>query len=123
MEAATGRLSTAVRAIDDACVGVVLATEGYPVSTRTGDVIEGLDRVAELDDVIVFHAGTARSGDDIVTAGGRVLDVVALGPTIDAARTRAYDAVEQISWPGRQRRTDIAAQAALMSDTLQEPSR
>ena len=109
MEAATGRLITPVRAIDDACVGVVLATEGYPVTTRTGDVIEGLDRVAELDDVIVFHAGTARSGDDIVTAGGRVLDVVATGPTIDVARARAYDAVEQISWPGMQYRTDIAA--------------
>ncbi len=109
MEAATGRLITPVRAIDDACVGVVLATEGYPVTTRTGDVIEGLDRVAELDDVIVFHAGTARSGDDIVTAGGRVLDVVATGPTIDVARALAYDAVERISWPGMQHRTDIAA--------------
>jgi phosphoribosylamine---glycine ligase len=109
MEAATGRLSTPVRAIDDACVAVVLATEGYPTSTRTGDVIEGLDRAAALPDVTVFHAGTDRAGDDIVTAGGRVLDVVALGSTIDAARARAYDAVDLISWPGAQHRTDIAA--------------
>ena len=111
MEAASGRLSSPVRATDDACVLVVLASEGYPVATRTGDVIEGLDRVAGIDDVTVFHAGTARSGDDLVTAGGRVLDVVATGPTIAAARARAYEAVAHISWPGVQYRRDIAARA------------
>ncbi|MGZ6944852.1 MAG: phosphoribosylamine--glycine ligase [Acidimicrobiia bacterium] len=108
-EAATGRLTTPVTFVDDACVGVVLASEGYPGTPRTGDVITGLDDVDELDDVQVFHAATARDGDTIRTAGGRVLSVTALGPTIPEARTRAYDAASRISWPGMQHRTDIAA--------------
>ncbi len=111
MEAAIGALVTPVRVTDDACVGVVLASEGYPVSTRTGDVIEGLDRVTGIDDVIVFHAGTRRDGDAVVTDGGRVLDVVATGPNIDAARSRAYEAAGLLSWPGLQYRSDIAALA------------
>ncbi|MGZ4688030.1 MAG: phosphoribosylamine--glycine ligase [Acidimicrobiia bacterium] len=108
-EAATGRLTTPVTFVDDACVGVVLASEGYPGTPRTGDVITGLDDVDELDDVQVFHAATARDGDTIRTAGGRVLSVTALAPTIPEARTRAYDAASRISWPGMQHRTDIAA--------------
>jgi phosphoribosylamine--glycine ligase len=64
-----------------------------------------------LDDVMVFHAGTRRHGDDLVTAGGRVLAVTALGADVDAARTRAYGAVDLISWPGMQCRSDIAASA------------
>ncbi|MGZ8735421.1 MAG: phosphoribosylamine--glycine ligase [Acidimicrobiia bacterium] len=111
MEAATGRLSTPVRTIDDACVGVVLAAEGYPVATRTGDVIEGLDALIGLDGVTVFHAGTRRVGTSLVTDGGRVLDIVATGPTIGAARSRAYEAASLISWPGIQYRADIAALA------------
>src|SRR6476659_3655864 len=78
-EAATGRLETPVTFRDDACVTVVLATEGYPTEPRTGDVISGLDAAAALDDVIVFHAGTKATEDGIVTAGGRVLAVTALG--------------------------------------------
>jgi phosphoribosylamine--glycine ligase len=108
-EAATGRLETPVRFVDDACVTVALASEGYPATPRTGDVISGLDEVATLDDVYVFQAGTTRDGDAIRTAGGRVLNVTALGPSIAAARDRAYDAVRRISWPGLQHRTDIAA--------------
>jgi phosphoribosylamine--glycine ligase len=108
-EAATGRLETPVEFFDDACVGVVLASENYPAPPRTGDVIEGLDAVGALDDVVVFHAGTARDGDDIKTAGGRVLVVSAVAPTIPDARARAYDAAGLISWPGLQHRTDIAA--------------
>jgi phosphoribosylamine--glycine ligase len=108
-EAATGRLETPVRFVDDACVTVALASEGYPATPRTGDVISGLDEVATLDDVYVFHAGTTRDGDAIRTAGGRVLSVTALGPSIADARDRAYDAVGRISWPGMQHRTDIAA--------------
>jgi phosphoribosylamine--glycine ligase len=110
LEASTGRIVTPVRFRDDACVTVVLAAEGYPASPRTGDVIEGLDAAAALDDVIVFHAGTARAGDRLVTAGGRVLDVSALGPTIEAARARAYAAADLVSWPGRVYRTDIGGQ-------------
>jgi phosphoribosylamine--glycine ligase len=111
MEAATGSLVTPVRASDDACVTVVLAAEGYPVDPRTGDTIEGLDALADLDDVLVFHAGTRRDGDVVRTAGGRVLNVVATGATIDRARERAYEATARISWPGMQFRTDIAALA------------
>jgi phosphoribosylamine--glycine ligase len=110
-EAATGRLETPVRFSSDACVTVVLASEGYPVAPRTGDVIRGLDAVATLADVEVFHAGTEQDGADVRTAGGRVLAVTATGSTIGAARARAYEAVERISWPGMQYRTDIAAAA------------
>jgi phosphoribosylamine--glycine ligase len=110
-EAATGRLRTPVEFLHQACVGVVLASEGYPAAPRTGDVISGLEDAAALEDVNVFHAATVRDGDDIRTAGGRVLAVTALAPTIAAARTRAYDAVNRISWPGMQHRTDIAAAA------------
>jgi phosphoribosylamine--glycine ligase len=85
-----------------------MATEGYPVSTRTGDPIEGLDDAAELDGVNVFHAGTRREGDAIVTAGGRVLAVTATASTLSRARDRAYEAVATITWPGAQHRTDIA---------------
>lgn len=109
VEAATARLTTPVEFCDDACVTVVLVSEGYPVSSRTGDVIEGLDEARGLDDVMVFHAGTARDRDRIVTAGGRVLDVTALGPTIESARERAYEAAERITWPGRHLRRDIGA--------------
>ncbi len=109
LEAATGRLETKVEFVDDACVTVVLATEGYPATPRAGDVITGLDAAGALEDVVVFHAGTARRGDDIVTAGGRVLAVTALGPDVAAARARAYEAAALVSWPGSHFRSDIAA--------------
>ena len=109
-EAATGRLETPVRFRDDACVTVVLASEGYPTAPRTGDLIAGLDSAAATDDdVIVFHAGTARTDAGIVTAGGRVLAVTALGTDVDAARTKAYAAADAISWRGKYCRRDIAA--------------
>lgn len=108
-EAATGRLETPVAFRDDACVTVVLTTEGYPAAPRTGDVIEGLDAASELEDVVLFHAGTAATDAGFVTAGGRVLAVTALGADVAAARARAYEAVERISWDGIQYRRDIAA--------------
>ena len=109
-EAATGRLETPVRFRDDACVTVVLATEGYPTAPRTGDLITGLDAAAaNADDVMVFHAGTAHTEEGIVTAGGRVLAVTALGTDVDAARIKAYDAADAISWRGKYCRRDIAA--------------
>ncbi|MEP6625213.1 MAG: phosphoribosylamine--glycine ligase [Acidimicrobiia bacterium] len=107
-EAATGRLETPVRFRDDACVSVVLASEGYPTAPRTGDVITGLD-ANEDEDVIVFHAGTALTDDGVVTAGGRVLAVTALGADVEAARTKAYAAADAISWRGKYCRRDIAA--------------
>ena len=112
-ESAEGRLRTEVRWHDDAAVTVVLAAQDYPASPRTGDPIEGLDDVADLPGVVVFHAGTRREGDKIVTAGGRVLNVTALAPSIGEARQRAYDAIRRISWDGMHLRTDIAGTVAV----------
>ncbi len=94
-----------------AAVCVVMASGGYPGAYEKGKVIEGLDAAAKLSDVVVFHAGTARSGGKIVTNGGRVLGVTALGADIAAAQARAYQAVDLIHWPGAQHRTDIASKA------------
>jgi phosphoribosylamine--glycine ligase len=111
-EAAAGDVKTEPTFRDDACVTVVLASEGYPASPRTGDVIEGIEDASALPGVFVFCAGVGR--DDagrLVTAGGRVLDVTATGATIAEARERAYAAVERIRWPGSHHRTDIAENA------------
>jgi phosphoribosylamine--glycine ligase len=92
-----------------AAVGVALVSGGYPRSYETGKVIHGLDDVAAMDDVLVFHAGTARNErGEIVTAGGRVLTVVGIGDDLAAARDRAYAAADRIGFEGVQRREDIA---------------
>jgi phosphoribosylamine--glycine ligase len=109
--AAEGRTDLPAKFGDDACVTVVLATEGYPASPRKGDVIEGVDAAEQLPGVTVFHAGTQQADGRLMTAGGRVLDVTALAPTLAEARARAYEAAERISWPGVQYRRDIAAAA------------
>jgi phosphoribosylamine--glycine ligase len=96
---------------DDWAVSVVLASAGYPASSSKGDVIRGLDDAAALDGVELTHAGTARSDGEIVTAGGRVLNVTGLGSTPGQARDRAYGAAHLISFEGVQMRTDIAARA------------
>ena len=88
-------------------VTVVLASRGYPASSSSGDVITGLDRVPE--GVEVTHAGTAESNGTLVTAGGRVLNVTALGDGTRSARERAYAAADVIAFDGRQLRRDIAA--------------
>jgi len=110
--AAAGEKLPDITFADDACVTVVIASEGYPAEPRTGDAIDGLDAAAEVDGAIVFHAGTRRDGNVIRTAGGRVLAVSAIGETVEAARARAYEAAERISWPGAQYRRDIAAAVA-----------
>ena len=92
-------------------VTVVLASGGYPGTYSTGARISGLDDAAAMDGVDVFHAGTARSGADIVTAGGRVLSVTALGESFAAARGRAYEAAGVITFEDKHVRTDIAARA------------
>lgn len=92
-----------------AAVGVVLASRGYPASSSSGDVITGVDDAEALDDVHVIQAGTAQRGDDLVTAGGRVLAVVATGTDVAAARASAYAGVERVAFDGAQHRTDIAA--------------
>ena len=96
---------------EDWAVTVVLASAGYPASSSKGDVIRGLEQAAALEGIEVTHAGTARRDGEIVTAGGRVLNVTGLGPAAADARRRAYDAAELISFDGRQMRTDIAARA------------
>jgi phosphoribosylamine--glycine ligase len=93
------------------CVTVVMASAGYPASSHRGDIISGLDAAAQLPDVTVYHAGTARRGNDVVTAGGRVLAVSALGADFAAARERAYQAVARIRFDGQQARPDIAERA------------
>jgi len=95
-----------------AAVTVVLASAGYPGKYETGKAISGLNEVAKLEDVQVFHAGTKIVADQVVTAGGRVLAVTALGSTIPAARDRAYAAASRIRFEGCHYRRDIALGAA-----------
>jgi phosphoribosylamine---glycine ligase len=95
-----------------ASVTVVLASAGYPGKYETGKVISGLDEAVALESVQVFHAGTKIADDQVVTAGGRVLAVTALGSTIGAARDRAYAAVSRIQFEGCHFRRDIALSEA-----------
>ena len=89
-------------------VCVIVAAAGYPDAPRTGDPIEGLAAIE--NDVIVFHAGTARRPDgQLIAAGGRVLGVTALGISVDQARAKAYTAVDRIELAGKQVRQDIGA--------------
>ncbi|WP_237241620.1 phosphoribosylamine--glycine ligase [Rothia nasimurium] len=93
-------------------VDVVMAAENYPDTPRKGDAITGLDAANQRENVHVDHAGTALDGDSIVTAGGRVLAVVALGENLTEARDAAYAGVRDIAWKGAQYRSDIALAAA-----------
>jgi phosphoribosylamine--glycine ligase len=90
-------------------LGVVMAAAGYPENPRKGDAITGLPRAA--DDAHVFHAGTTLQGDAVVTAGGRVLCVTALGDTVRVAQRRAYEVADQIRFDGCQMRRDIGHRA------------
>jgi phosphoribosylamine--glycine ligase len=92
-------------------VSVVLASTGYPGKYETGKAISGLDDAARLENVQIFHAGTKRGGDQVKTAGGRVLAVTALGATIEAARACAYEAVSRIHFENCHYRRDIALNA------------
>jgi phosphoribosylamine--glycine ligase len=106
--AATGALTHGHITCDArVAVCVVVAAAGYPGTVRTGDVIGNLP--ASTDDVVVFHAGTARQGDKLVTTGGRVLGITALGVSVAQARDRAYAAVDAIELAGKQVRRDIGA--------------
>ena len=89
---------------DDWSVCCILASAGYPASSHSGDVISGLDACAAR----VFHCGTKKTAEGWVTAGGRVLAIVAQGPTLDAARTAAHTEAAKVDFPGSQRRSDIA---------------
>ena len=94
-----------------AAVTVVLASGGYPGKYETGKSIFGLEEAAKLEDVQIFHAGTKRDGSDVKTAGGRVLAVTGLGSTLEAARSRAYEAVSRIHFENCHYRQDIALNA------------
>ena len=122
--AAAGSLEETPEYGDDAAVTVVCASEGYPASPRTGDLIEGIEAANAEEGVTVFCAGVAlapgdgdgigspgQSGLDLVTAGGRVLNVTGQGPDLATAREQAYAGVTHIDWPGRYVRFDIAAEA------------
>ena len=108
-----GKLDTVELAWDTrAALCVVMASGGYPDQYEKGKTIRGLDAVAHLDDACVFHAGTTLARDgSVVTSGGRVLGVTALGDTIAAAQKRAYQIVHQISFEGAHYRTDIGYRA------------
>ncbi len=90
---------------------VVLASGGYPGSYENGKTITGLEAAAEVPGVTVFHAGTALDGERVVTSGGRVLSVTAIGQTIDEAAERAYQAADRIDFAGKQLRHDIGHRA------------
>jgi phosphoribosylamine---glycine ligase len=111
-ESAAGVLETPIELSDTACVGVVLASGGYPPAPdRKGDVIRGLDEAAAHEGVVVFHSGTASADGNVVVDGGRVLTVTAVGAGVGQARARAYAAAAEISWPGVHYRRDIGSQA------------
>ena len=111
LQACRGELAdTEIAFTEQASVGVVLAAGGYPASYNKGDVITGLAQAATLDGK-VFHAGTALNGDDVVTAGGRVLCATALGNSVTEAQQKAYALVNAINWEGVYYRNDIAYRA------------
>jgi phosphoribosylamine--glycine ligase len=100
-----------VRWWDDAALTVVMCGRGYPGAPEKGAVIEGIDTAEALDGVLVFHAGTSEQGGVVTANGGRVLNLVGLGPTVAAARAKAYAAVNAITWDGGFCRRDIGWRA------------
>jgi phosphoribosylamine--glycine ligase len=110
--AAGGGLSGATTSFgSSAAVTVVLAAGGYPAEGDRGSEITGVDE-AEADGALVFHAGTARHGDRLVTNGGRILAVTSVSETVAGARSAAYDAAGRIRFAGMRLRSDIAERAA-----------
>ncbi len=100
-----------LRWFDKTALTVVMATEGYPGAYEKGSEIKGLDRASDNPDVEVFHAGTKSDGDRILSNGGRVLNVTALGATAAEAQAKAYDAVSKVDWPEGFCRKDIGWRA------------
>jgi phosphoribosylamine--glycine ligase len=96
---------------DQPALTVVMAAKGYPGAYAKGSQIKGLDKAAAIDGVEVFHAGTVRDGERVLAAGGRVLNVSAIGKTVREAQTRAYAAVDAIDWPEGFCRRDIGYRA------------
>ncbi len=112
ISAARGNLDPAAVAItENHALCVVLAATGYPAEPRKGDVISGLSEAMTCPKVRVYHAGTAIDGSQVVTAGGRVLDITGFAPTLKQAADYAYSAVDRIIFEGRQFRRDIGYRA------------
>lgn len=112
MECSEGNLSREKLDWDkNKCVCVVAASEGYPESSSSGDIITGLDHFTGSDDVIVFHAGTKMQDGNIVTSGGRVLGIVSRAGTFKEVREKIYSAMSRIKFRGMQYRKDIALKA------------
>jgi phosphoribosylamine--glycine ligase len=102
-----------IRWSPSASVCVVLTSKGYPGNYKTGFPIHGLESVYSLENLLVFHAGTLAANGKIVTQGGRVLGVTAVGPTLKIARERAYSAVSCIQFDGMHYRKDIGLHPVL----------
>jgi phosphoribosylamine--glycine ligase len=112
LQVAEGQLQDArIEWAKEPAVCVVLAGKGYPEGVETGQEIRGLDGLAKEADVVVYHAATGRKDGRLVTVGGRVLGVTALGANLQAAVARAYEAVSRISFDGMQYRRDIGKRA------------
>ncbi len=111
-EAISGNLRESLQWDERPSVCVVLASEGYPLKYETGKVIEGINEAKKIEGVEIFHAGTAVKGGKLVTAGGRVLNVTAVGNDFKQARDRAYEAVDKIYFEGMHYRKDIAAEVS-----------
>jgi len=112
LECAEGNLSKKeLKWDEDKCVCIIAASEGYPESSSSGDIIEGLDNLRNSEETIVFHAGTKKKNGNIVTNGGRVLGVVSRAPTFREAREKVYSAMLEINFRGIQYRRDIALKA------------
>jgi phosphoribosylamine--glycine ligase len=105
-----------VRWHEDTALTVVMAARGYPGEVVKGSEIRGLDAARALEGVEIFHAGTALRGDQLIAAGGRVLNVTALGKTVVQAQRRAYAAVDAIDWPEGFCRRDIGWRAIARHD-------
>ncbi len=109
---AEGRLDEIdVKWKEGASICIVLASKGYPGSYQKGEAIQGLDTFKNSEDVVVFHAGTSFNNGEVVTSGGRVLGVTALGDDIKSAQVNAYKAIEKINFDGMQFRKDIGNKA------------
>jgi phosphoribosylamine--glycine ligase len=108
---------SSVRWRDEVAITVVFANKGYPGSYKSGAEIRGIAKANEIEGVTVFHAGTKRDGDKIVSNGGRVLNVTALGKSVTEARERAYKAVALIDWPEGFYRSDIGWRAIAREKT------
>ncbi|MFH1075410.1 MAG: phosphoribosylamine--glycine ligase [Pseudomonadota bacterium] len=117
-----GRLSELTMQWDKrSALCVVMTAQGYPGAYKKGDLITGLDSASKMQDVMVFHAGTALDGKQVVTNGGRVLGVTALGDGIKDAMTKAYSAVSKIKWQGAYYRRDIGGKGLVHAEVARPP--